>query len=60
VFVGRDPVRIGDPTGADDITRMEWVPLASVSGLIASGEIWDAGSLVGLLRLLAGGSTVGD
>jgi hypothetical protein len=28
------------------------VPLASVPGLIASGEIWNSGTLVALLRLL--------
>ena len=32
---------------------MEWVPLASVPGLIAAGEIWNSGTLVALLRLLA-------
>jgi len=26
VFVGRDPECIGDPTGASEVTRMEWVP----------------------------------
>jgi hypothetical protein len=31
------------------------VPLASVPGLIAGGEIWNSGSLVALLRLLMPG-----
>jgi hypothetical protein len=31
---------------------VEWIPLGSVPGLIASGEIWHAGTLVALLRLL--------
>ena len=31
---------------------MEWVPLASVPGLIDAGEIWNSGSLVALMRLL--------
>jgi 8-oxo-dGTP pyrophosphatase MutT (NUDIX family) len=51
-FVGRDPERIGDPTAVSDAVRMEWVPLASVPGMIAAGDIWDAGSLVALLRFL--------
>jgi NUDIX domain len=34
---------------------LEWVPIASIPGLITSGEIWNAGSLVGLLRLLIEG-----
>jgi hypothetical protein len=32
---------------------MEWVPLAEVAALIESGDIWNSGSLVGLLKLLA-------
>ena len=31
---------------------MEWVPLTSVPGLIADGEIWNSGTLVALLQLL--------
>ena len=52
VFVGRDPEKIGEPTEGNEIERMEWVPLASVPGLITAGEIWNAGSLVALMRLL--------
>ncbi|HEX9536684.1 MAG TPA: NUDIX hydrolase [Streptosporangiaceae bacterium] len=52
VYVGRDPERVGDPAEASEVARLEWVPLGPVSGLIAAGEIWNAGTLVGLLRLL--------
>ena len=52
VFTGRDPKRIGEPTETTEVERMEWVPLASVPGLIADGEIWNSGTLVALLRLL--------
>ena len=52
VFVGRDLEKVGEPTEGNEIERMEWVPLASVPGLIAAGEIWNAGSLVALMRLL--------
>ena len=52
VYVGRDPERIGEPTEVNEVARMEWVPLASVPGMIAAGEIWNAGSLVALLRFL--------
>jgi 8-oxo-dGTP pyrophosphatase MutT (NUDIX family) len=53
VFAGRNPEQVGEPTGATGITRAEWVPLASVPGLVESADIWDAGSLVALLTLLA-------
>ena len=52
VFVGRDPEKTGEPTEQNEFERMEWVPLASVPGLIKAGEIWNAASLVTLLRLL--------
>lgn len=59
VFLGRDPEQMGEPANAE-ITRAEWVPLASVPGLIGSADIWDAGSLVGLLRLLSVRGVVAD
>ena len=52
VFTGRDPEKIGEPTETTEVERMEWVPLASVPGLIGAGEIWNSGTLVALLRLL--------
>ena len=52
VFIGRDAEKIGEPTEGNEIERMEWVPLASVPGLIDAGEIWNSGSLVALMRLL--------
>jgi 8-oxo-dGTP pyrophosphatase MutT (NUDIX family) len=52
VFVGRDPERVGEPVPSGEVGRAEWVPLGSVPGLIAAGEVWNAGSLVALLRLL--------
>jgi 8-oxo-dGTP pyrophosphatase MutT (NUDIX family) len=53
VFAGRDPRRCGEPADVSEADRIEWVPLADVPGLIGAGEIWNAGSLVALLGLLA-------
>lgn len=52
VFTGRDPERIGEPTDLSESERADWVPLASVPELISAGQIWGAGTLVALLRLL--------
>jgi hypothetical protein len=52
IFVGRDPERIGDPTEVNEFSRLEWVPLASVPALIDSGQMWDAGTQLALLRQL--------
>ncbi|MGH3403907.1 MAG: NUDIX hydrolase [Streptosporangiaceae bacterium] len=51
-YVGHDPEHVGEAVSAIDVARMEWVPLESVPSLIATGEIWQAGTLVALLRLL--------
>jgi hypothetical protein len=56
VFVGCDPERVGDPVGASNVARVEWVPLRSVPERIAAEQIWSAGTLVALLRLPAMGS----
>jgi len=52
VFVGQDPVQVGEPTVTGEVGQAEWVSLGSVPGLITAGEVWNAGSLVALLRLL--------
>jgi 8-oxo-dGDP phosphatase len=51
-FVGRNPERVGEPTALSEAARLEWVPLASVPALIDAADIWDAGSLVALSRVL--------
>ena len=52
VYVGGDPLRIGDPTHPAGAARVEWVPLASVPGLLAAGDIWSAASVAALPLLL--------
>ena len=53
VFTGRGAERAGEAVDRSGIERAEWVPLGSVLGLIAAGQIWNAGSMVGLLHVLA-------
>ena len=53
VFVGRQPEKVAEPVEVNEVERMEWVPLESVPGLISAGDIWNSGTMVGLLRLLA-------
>lgn len=42
-----------DPADHTESERLDWIPLASVPGLIAAGQIWTSGSLVGLLHFAA-------
>lgn len=53
VFLGRDGERVGDPVSSEAIGRAEWVSLESVPGMIAAGQVWNSGSVVGLLQALA-------
>ena len=55
VFTGRGVERVAAPIEVNEIERMEWVPLTSVPELISAGEIWNSGTLVALLHLLAMG-----
>jgi 8-oxo-dGTP pyrophosphatase MutT (NUDIX family) len=53
VYVARDVSYVGEPTETTEADRLEWVPLASVPGLIAKGEVSNSGTLVALLYLIA-------
>lgn len=53
LYVAQGAQHIGDPTDTEEAGRVEWVPMASVLGLINKGEVLGSGSLVGLLHLLA-------
>jgi ADP-ribose pyrophosphatase YjhB (NUDIX family) len=57
VYFGEGAERIGDAVSSEGIERLEWVPLESVPGLIAAGEIWSSATLVGLLQLAQHGSS---
>ena len=59
VFTGRDPHQFGEPTDRTESERLAWIPLAAVPGLIAAGQIWTSGSLVGLLHFQAVASSPG-
>lgn len=52
VFLGLEPDRTGEAIGGAGVDRTEWVPLASVPELVSAGQIWQAATLVGVLRLV--------
>jgi ADP-ribose pyrophosphatase len=53
VYLWREFERVGEPTDAEEVGRVEWVPLARVPELAARGELLGAGTLVALLYFLA-------
>ncbi len=53
VFIGRDGERVGDAISSEAIEPAEWVSLESVPGMIVAGQVWNSGSVVGLLQALA-------
>ncbi|MCU1447954.1 MAG: hydrolase [Acidimicrobiales bacterium] len=54
VYLTRGADYIGEPTEVTEAQRLEWVPISRVPELISSGQIWNSGTLVALLHVLAG------
>ncbi len=52
VFIAEGAELVGEPSEVDEGT-FEWVPMSAVPRLIASGEVLNSGTLVGLLHVLA-------
>lgn len=55
VFLARGADHVGEPSDTEEAAVLRWVPLVEVPALIAQGLIAGAGSLVGLLQVIAGG-----
>jgi 8-oxo-dGTP pyrophosphatase MutT (NUDIX family) len=53
VYVGRDPEHVGEAVAVSNVARAEWFSLNLITELVATGDIWDGGTLVALLRLLS-------
>lgn len=53
IFVGSGAERVGEPTDVEEAGRVEWVPLADIPGLMATGQLMGSGTLVALLHVLA-------
>lgn len=54
LFLARSAVQVGEPSDEEEAALIRWVPLSQVRSLIDSGAVAGGGSLVALLRLLAG------
>ena len=57
IYVGLDPVLVGEPSDPEEAAVVDWVPLNDIRGLASSGRILGSGSLVALLYLLANRSS---
>ncbi|MEY9849859.1 8-oxo-dGTP pyrophosphatase MutT (NUDIX family) [Streptacidiphilus sp. BW17] len=53
IFVGKGARLVGEPEGGEEAGRVAWVPLSEIPGMMASGELMGAGTLVALLHVLA-------
>ena len=53
IFFADRAEHVGPPTDITEAERIEWVPLQDVRGLIASGEIVNGPTLIGLLHVLS-------
>ncbi|MBN6058347.1 NUDIX hydrolase, partial [Nonomuraea sp. RK-328] len=50
LFLMRGAELVGKPEGEVEADRIEWVPMAEIPGMIAGGDIWTSGTLIGLLQ----------
>lgn len=57
VFVGRGADNVGPPTDLDEADEVSWVRREHLLAMVNDGTIRDGASLVGVLHLLASGST---
>ena len=51
LFLGTDPVKVGEPTDVTEAGRLSWLPRAEIPALIEAGRVHDAPTLIGLLLL---------
>lgn len=48
LFLARGAERVAEPAGEVEADIIEWVPMADVPAMIARGDIWSSGALIGL------------
>jgi 8-oxo-dGTP pyrophosphatase MutT (NUDIX family) len=54
LYIAHGATKIGEPPqDAEETARIEWIPLASIGGMIERDELLGAGTLVALLHTLA-------
>lgn len=53
VFISHGADYVGGPIDPTEAARIEWLDLSSTLHRIAAGEIWTAGTIIGLLYALA-------
>ncbi|MFF5108273.1 NUDIX hydrolase [Streptosporangium sp. NPDC000509] len=48
LFLVRGAELVGSPTGEIEADLIEWVPMSEIPAMIARGDIWTSGTLIGL------------
>lgn len=48
LFLARGAEYVGEPTGEIEADLIRWVPMAEIPEMIARGDIWTSGTLIGL------------
>ena len=54
LFLVRGADLVGSPTGEIEADLIEWVPMAEIPAMIARGDIWTSGTLIGLFAARIG------
>ncbi|GLX96762.1 NUDIX hydrolase [Herbidospora sp. NBRC 101105] len=60
LFLARGAEYVGSPTGEVEADLIEWIPISDIQGMIARGDIWTSGTLIGLYAALAKISSATD
>ncbi|MGW5687374.1 NUDIX hydrolase [Nonomuraea sp. NPDC003754] len=50
LFLMRGAEKVGSPKGEVEADRIEWFPMSEIPEMIARGDIWTSGALIGLLQ----------
>jgi hypothetical protein len=48
LFLARGAEYVGEPTGEVEADLIRWIPMAEIPQMIARGDIWTSGTLIGL------------
>jgi hypothetical protein len=54
VYFAESAERMEEPSDAEELAHIDWLPLSRALELVAYGELLGSGSIVGLLYVLAG------
>lgn len=53
VYLWRDAAKVGEPTDPEEASRLEWIDIKRLPGLVQDGQVLGAGTLIAVMHYLA-------